>query len=279
MIRQKLLAIVYGISCSTALQAAVITVDHAIPEPDGTVYPVNSYYAPESGARELHIIGIYECQPGRNGIIGEATVHIRHDGLTPMKPIDLVLSSYEPVRWIMDIESDANVRQIVLNGYYEHEIVGAGNIPLRNRSPIPEWLGSIILEWPETNPDNSRSELVVEAAERIAGVPLTSFTGNYRADEFTLLGTPVPEPSSVALYVASCVSTIMLLGKRHAHSPHAATKPPGTGSDTSGVGGRQGANAEAGYCSCGIMNPACTSDKAISTIAMASFLASPCSNA
>lgn len=249
MIRQKLLAMVYGLSCSTALRAAVITVDHTIPEPDGTVYPVNSYYAPESGARELHIIGIYECepQPDRNGgIIGEATVHIRHDGLTPMKPIDLVLSSYEPVRWIMDIESDANVRQIVLNGYYEHEIVGAGNIPLRNRSPIPEWLGSIILEWPETNPSDSRYELVVEAAERIAGVPLTSFTGNYRADEFTLLGTPVPEPSSVALYIAGCVSTIMLLGKRHAHSPHAATKPPCPTFDTFGVGGRENANAASG---------------------------------
>lgn len=200
--------------------SAIVSVDHLVPGIDPNDSIVTSYYAPESESLELHIIGVYEAQlqHAQDHMPGDATIHVRHDGFLPMKPIVLLLSSYEPVRWIMDIESDANIQQILLNGYHDQVVLNAGDIPIRNRSPIPNWLGYIAYQWPGTAPGTGSPNTgrLIEAAERIARVPLTSFTGVYRADEFTLLGTPVPEPpcfivASTLLFVTTVCRVASLI--------------------------------------------------------------------
>jgi hypothetical protein len=53
---------------------------------------------------------------------GNIEVRIRRSA----KPIVLVLSSYEPVRWQLTREPGANLVVVLVSGYYQSEVVGAG---------------------------------------------------------------------------------------------------------------------------------------------------------
>lgn len=76
---------------------------------------------------QVEAVGVYqgkvEAKDRTAHKMGNAEVHIRRSE----KPIVLVLSSYEPVRWKLKIESGAKLAAVLVSGYYQSEVVGAGN--------------------------------------------------------------------------------------------------------------------------------------------------------
>ena len=80
------------------------------------------------GAR-VEAVGVYEGVGGEhqtgssNRQAGAVMVHVKPSA----QPIVLVLSSYEPVRWILLPESGAKIAAILLSGYYQSSVVGGGN--------------------------------------------------------------------------------------------------------------------------------------------------------
>lgn len=75
---------------------------------------------------QVEAIGVYQSANAskRSGEsrTGQIEVHIRRSS----KPVVLVLSSYEPVRWNLVSEPGARISAVLLSGYYQSQVVGAG---------------------------------------------------------------------------------------------------------------------------------------------------------
>lgn len=119
----------------------------------------------------------------------------------------LVLSCYTPTLWHIDRAPDVAISQIILNGYYPQEITGVDGIPVLNRSGYLNWLGAYAYAWPATSGGSDTPKLVA-TVEDLTGGPLASFTGVYRATDFTIVGSPVPEPAGIVLAVTALVTLI-----------------------------------------------------------------------
>jgi|GEM_PF-1875750 len=93
------------------------------------------------------------------------------------KPIALVLSSYEPVRWLIVTESGARLAAVLVSGYHASTVVGAGSARVdqlgrsyayeRNSRGYAE-LQQTVLSW--------------------AGKPITYFQGRYEGSSFAVGG-------------------------------------------------------------------------------------------
>lgn len=84
-------------------------------------------------ARDAQIegIGVYQgngsgSQRSEARSTGYVEVRIRRS----TKPIILVLSSYEPVRWMLVSEPGARLAGVLVSGYYPSQVVGAGSAPV-----------------------------------------------------------------------------------------------------------------------------------------------------
>jgi hypothetical protein len=76
----------------------------------------------------IESIGVYQgpkgtsrSAPGRN--TGTVEVSVRRSSM----PIVLVLSSYEPVQWNLKLEPGAKLNAVLLSGYHQSHVVGAGS--------------------------------------------------------------------------------------------------------------------------------------------------------
>lgn len=81
-------------------------------------------------ARDAQVegVGVYQGMLGGNRLLsgrkeGIVEVRIRRSA----KPIMLVLSSYEPVRWLLITESGARLSGVLVSGYYPSQVTGAGS--------------------------------------------------------------------------------------------------------------------------------------------------------
>lgn len=161
---------------------------------------VSSYVASSSATPDICIFGVYETRGDHSFGFhpqGTANVHVKYVAGRPMVPLVLVLSSYEPTRWILDIDSDAVVSQIILNGYHHQEVTNAGSIPVMNFSGIENggtpYLSACAYRWPGDN-QGCDTPALVSGVESLLGQPISAFSGSYRATDFTVLGSPVPGP-------------------------------------------------------------------------------------
>jgi hypothetical protein len=95
------------------------------------VLPVGA--APLPGAKkeggempaEVHAVGLYEAKVGRDRgrgrrITNTVTVQVQ---ATAKRPVILVLSAYEPVRWEIEAPPGA-VAQVILGGYHKQTVAG-----------------------------------------------------------------------------------------------------------------------------------------------------------
>jgi hypothetical protein len=81
-------------------------------------------------ARDAQVegVGVYQGTSGGNRLMSgrkEGTVEVRIR--RSAKPIVLVLSSYEPVRWLLITESGARLSGVLVSGYYPSQVTGAGS--------------------------------------------------------------------------------------------------------------------------------------------------------
>jgi hypothetical protein len=113
-----------------------------------------------------------------------------------MKPITLVLDSYEAANWQLNIDSRANVQQIIVNGSNPQSVAGAGAIPVSYYGNYPGGSGNLggapdntAFQWPlDTGGGNTQDFLL--RVENLLGTRISSFTGAYQAAHFTVTGSP-----------------------------------------------------------------------------------------
>ncbi len=104
---------------------------------------------------------------------GNIEVRIRRSA----KPIVLVLSSYEPVRWQLTREPGANLVVVLVSGYYQSEVVGAGAARVvMNGSSFSYKPGS--QEYSALNRD----------VMRLTGKRIDVFQGRYEGESFSVGG-------------------------------------------------------------------------------------------
>lgn len=143
----------------------------------------SAYKSEPKNQPALHLIGIYEAR-GDHSIhyrpVGEVTVKVAKQ----KKPIILALSAYEPVTWKIQPEPGAAISQIILNGYYDQQVVGVENIPIQKYSDeaTGQSLGNFIYQWDASKVQSPNS--LVSKLEQLTGSKLTSFQGCYRGTQF-----------------------------------------------------------------------------------------------
>ncbi|WRH67493.1 MAG: hypothetical protein RSE13_03640 [Planktothrix sp. GU0601_MAG3] len=141
----------------------------------------NHYLIKTSQSKELHLIGVYEANPNHSGnqrSPGTISVNINRQN----QPIILALSSYEPVNWKLNIQPGVIIEKIILNGYYDQNIVGVSGIPIQEYSQevTNQTLGNFPYQW------NGVSSTLINQLQQQTGLEITSFQGCYRGTEFKI---------------------------------------------------------------------------------------------
>lgn len=123
-------------------------------------------------------VGIYEAnekiaQPGQSRSTGRVTVTVRRSA----QPLVLVLCSYEPVQWQLKLEPGARLGAVLVGGYYDSSVQGAGDARVlkigRNYAYQQEGAEFAALQREVT---------------RWAGRPISLFQSGYRGTSYTVGG-------------------------------------------------------------------------------------------
>ncbi|CAH3188819.1 unnamed protein product, partial [Porites evermanni] len=136
---------------------------------------------------EVHILSVYEAEAiHRRPPVGEnANVNIVIRG-KPNRPIVLVLASYEPVNWILNLPSGISISKVILVSYYLDESSVSGDVKQVQAIERKRYRNS---EWPRGYGSDSGGGNTVGLLKKVYnrfGV-VTSFTGTYRANEWSLV--------------------------------------------------------------------------------------------
>lgn len=126
---------------------------------------------------ELHLFSAYE--PANSTI----NVHIERN--TQMV---VVLSSYEPVHWVVTVDPGATVNEILLNGYHSQTLSAPSSIPYQIRSydqTSTNFGASCGYSLPYNGGGCDTNQLLAGIGFH-TGLDWTSFTGCYTASEFLL---------------------------------------------------------------------------------------------
>lgn len=141
----------------------------------GTYYEVTG---PSTTIPELHFLSAYE--PTSSGII-----YVQVDSTTPMT---LVMSSYEPVQWVLNTVPGAQIQQILLNGYHSQTIVGAGSIPVETRSydQTGTYFGESCGYSLPYNGGGCDTNQLLQTVTGYTGLNWTTFNGCYTVEQFII---------------------------------------------------------------------------------------------
>ena len=117
---------------------------------------------------------------------GEIVVNVELE----TRPAILVLSSYEPVDFVVRIQGEDTyglLRGIILNGYNQHTVSGVPGVPVEDWSGEDNYVDASAYCAPETSYDCAEGSAadLFEALEAVTGLGVTGFQGCYRATEFT----------------------------------------------------------------------------------------------
>lgn len=123
-------------------------------------------------------VGIYEpverlAQPGQSRSSGRVTVTVRRSG----QPLVLVLTSYEPVQWQLKLEPGARLGAVLVGGYYDSNVQGAGEARVLK-----------IGRHYAYQQDGAEFAALQREVTRWAGRPISLFQTNYRGNSFSVGG-------------------------------------------------------------------------------------------
>lgn len=123
-------------------------------------------------------VGIYEpaervAQPGQSRSSGRVTVTVRRSP----QPLVLVLTSYEPVQWQLKLEPGARLGAVLVGGYYDSNVLGAGEARVLK-----------IGRHYAYQQEGAEFAALQREVARWAGRPMSLFQTNYRGNSFTVGG-------------------------------------------------------------------------------------------
>jgi len=127
---------------------------------------------------QIEAVGVYQganatLRSGEARRVGNVRVSVRRSS----KPIVLVLSSYEPVRWMVLPEPGARISAILLSSYYQSQVIGAS-------SARTVMLGRGYAYQRESSEYRSLENEVF----RLTGKRISLFQGRYEGSEFSVGG-------------------------------------------------------------------------------------------
>jgi len=128
---------------------------------------------------EVHIVGIYQGEGGAApaGSTAHPVRNVRVRTRASSRPIVLVLTSYEPVNWVVT-DSGARIAAVLLGGYHPSDVTGVGNANVLRIGRTYAY---------EANTDQYarlRTTVAQYAGER----EVRSFQGAYTGTDFTVGG-------------------------------------------------------------------------------------------
>jgi hypothetical protein len=109
---------------------------------------------------------------GSQRVAGTVQVRVRRG-----RPVLLVLSSYEPVRWVVNLEPGAKVLAVLRGGYYPSEVSGVGDARIYDIGRVYSY---------ERGGDKY-ARLDKEVQQR-TGKRIDTFQGRYRGSSFEVGG-------------------------------------------------------------------------------------------
>lgn len=132
---------------------------------------------------ECHVVGIYMPEKAQED--DRVYVKIQSTG----KPMAVVLCSYSDTQWNLEIEDGADVRQIIVSGWFEQAVVGApADIPTKlivgssnNRAFSQDYFWGYAWETKEGR--NVRAKV-----KQFTGLEVTTFQGVYQGKQFVIDG-------------------------------------------------------------------------------------------
>lgn len=189
-LRFCVLLVLYGLTSTANANQSVVTInDPAI----SSGYQPSYYASTANSFPETHIIGVYETRSDSSfGYHPAGTAYVQVTGSASV-PVNLVLSSYEPTNWILDGAGLSFVQSVLLNSYYTSTVSGISASLVLNQN-----LGAYGYAWPSAS-GGSNTPALVSAVEGIYSSKISTFSGVYRATDFTVALAPIPEPSSAVM--------------------------------------------------------------------------------
>ncbi len=127
---------------------------------------------------QVHMVGVYEGKgPSRPGMGRQEPRNVRVVVRPSARPVVLVLSSYEPVNWIV-VNAGAQISAVLLSGYHPSAVTGIGTPPVLR-------IGSAYAN----SVDSAEYANLCQAVTRYTGQrELRSFQGSYSGADFSVGG-------------------------------------------------------------------------------------------
>lgn len=146
----------------------------------GTFY---TWSATEPSVPELNIVSVYEGDGGHGGPAGKIVVDIERE-----TEMTLVLASYEDVDWTVNAASGTTITEILVTGYHDQSVNAPSGVPVsvrsydQTKSNYGNWCG---YSYPYAGGGCDTAKLIA-GVEAETGMTMDSFSGCYRATEFSL---------------------------------------------------------------------------------------------
>lgn len=127
---------------------------------------------------QVAVVGVYESKAAtpRRSDASRALNVVRVNVQPASTPVVLVLSSYEPVRWVIQ-NSGRKISAVLLSGYSESEALGAGNVPVLKIGATSAY-----------KMESTEYERLKRDVRRYVSNPVRSFQGSYAGQEFSVSG-------------------------------------------------------------------------------------------
>lgn len=145
----------------------------------GAATATDAALAALAGNAIIETVGVYEG----DGAVHGAGSPVRTPGTVQLlvkrgKPVILVLTSYEPVNWIIKLEPGAKVAAVLQGGYHASQVYGAGDARIIN-------IGRV---YAYQRGGDGFARLDAEVRQR-SGKPVGRFQGSYRGGFFRVGGS------------------------------------------------------------------------------------------